>query len=88
MKFFKNLIGISLLAFAAVMPGQASADVINVGTSGNRDCTFGCVARYQQVYSSTLFGDSPVNIAEVNFFASQFFINGSRSFTMSLSSRA
>ena len=85
MKSFRKWFGAALVLGAVGLSAQVSATVVNAGASGNGDCTFGCVWRYQQVYSASLFGGGPINISAVDFFAYGSAVSGSRSFTMSLS---
>lgn len=75
----------SLAIVAAFLVNPAAASVVGVGNDGNGDCTFGCVARYQQVYRASLFGTGPVTISQVGFFAYQGFTIAPRTFQMTLS---
>ncbi|WP_252737368.1 VPLPA-CTERM sorting domain-containing protein [Citreicella sp. C3M06] len=56
------------LAIATVSSAQAATVIADGnGTANSADCTFGCVTRYQQMYSSALF--SGVNdITSLSFF--------------------
>ena len=64
MRFTRLLI----LSAALIGPATAIGSTIDVGTSGNADCTFWCTERLQQVYASSSF-TGPVLIDSVNFFA-------------------
>jgi PEP-CTERM motif len=59
---------VSALALLAVA-AHAGAATVSFGSNSNGDCTFGCVQRYQQIYSAASFGTAAVDINSVNFFA-------------------
>ncbi|KQV35361.1 PEP-CTERM sorting domain-containing protein [Massilia sp. Root335] len=69
---FKNVAITLLLALGAV---QANAAVLTLGDMANdgsysSDCTFWCVARYQQVYKASALPSGAIGIDQVSFFAS------------------
>jgi hypothetical protein len=69
---FKNSALALLLSLGAI---QANASVLTLGTLANdasytSDCTFWCVARYQQVYNASALPSGAIGINQVSFFAS------------------
>jgi hypothetical protein len=69
---FKNIALALLLSLGAL---QANASVVTLGNLANdgnysSDCTFWCVARFQQVYSASALPSGPIGISQVSFFAS------------------
>ena len=69
---FKNAALALLLSLGAI---QANASVLTVGTMANdasysSDCTFWCVARYQEVYKASELPSGTIGINQVSFFAS------------------
>jgi PEP-CTERM motif len=77
----------AVAAALVALNSAASAAIVNYGTNGNGDCTFGCVVRYQQIYRASDFGTGPVDISRVSFFASHSG-NSNGVFQMTLSTAA
>lgn len=78
----------ALALFASVLAmAPASAAIVNFGTNTQGDCTFGCVARYQQIYSAATFGTQAIDISSVSFFAYQSGTSNA-SFRMTISTAA
>lgn len=74
--------------FASVLAAApASAAIVNFGINSNGDCTFGCVTRYQQIYSAASFGTQEIDISSVSFFAYQSGTSNA-SFRMTISTAA
>ena len=66
----KKLFQYATIAFMALgIATTAQAATVTAGSTSNGDCTYGCVARLQQLYNGDLFGTSPVRITDISTFA-------------------
>ncbi|KFC61894.1 PEP-CTERM sorting domain-containing protein [Massilia sp. LC238] len=70
MKNELSKLAVALALSAASFGSFATPLLITGGTVLEGDCTFACVSHYQQSYSASAFGTSPVTINSVSFFVS------------------
>lgn len=65
---FATAAALTFASFAA----SATPLLIDGGSVYQGDCTFACVAHYQQAYNDTAFGTTPVTINSISFFVSTY----------------
>jgi|TARA_R100000501_G_scaffold15823_2_gene28764 hypothetical protein len=83
---FRSLV-LSVVALLAT-PAAATTLYVDGGQSIEGDCTFACALRYQQAYSSDLFGSAPILISSIDFFASRSVSFDGRTFVMRIGTQA